>query len=192
MNPVELVFFKLVSHEIELLEFEKWVYSESKLEEILSPDDYLELISINYKTPSGLYEAEKVLSNYFSMGKYYEWNIRNILQKITDKPNDVHKYIEQCYDLYCDGFNFMDNLGMGYGLGLTCPDYYNEKVDDYYPQILGEVEKVLEWLDNGKIVITGHSGEYQGIEYEDNRSVEEKEPTGYKVQESKKWWQFWL
>ncbi|MBG9993830.1 hypothetical protein I6F50_02030 [Pseudoalteromonas sp. NZS127_1] len=85
----------------------------------------------------------------------------------------------------------MDNLGMGYGLGLTCPDYYNEKVDDYYPQILDEVEKVLEWLDNGKIVITGHSGEYQGIEYEDNRSVEEKEPTGYKVQESKKWWQFW-
>jgi len=192
LNPVELVFFKLVSHEIELLEFEKWVYSESKLEEILSSNDYLELISINYKTPSGLYEAEKVLSSYFSMGKYYEWNIRNILQKITEKPNDVHKYIEQCYDLYCDGFDFMDNLGMGYGLGLTCPDYYNEKVDDYYPQILGEVEKVLEWLDNGKIVITGHSGEYQGIEYEDNRSVEEKEPTGYKVQESKKWWQFWL
>ncbi len=192
MNPVELVFFKLVSHEIELLEFEKWVYSESKLEEILNPNDYLKLISINYKTPSGLYEAEKVLSNYFSMGKYYEWNIRNILQKITDKPNDVHKYIEQCYDLYCDGFDFMDNLGMGYGLGLTCPDYYNEKVDDYYPQILSEVEKVLEWLDNGKIVITGHSGEYQGIEYEDNRRVEEKEPTGYKVQESKKWWQFWL
>ena len=192
MNPVELVFFNLVSHKIELLEFEKWVYSESKLEEILSSDDYLELISINYKTSSGLYEAEKVLSNYFSMGKYYEWNIRNILQKITDKPNDVHKYIEQCYDLYCDGFDFMDNLGMGYGLGLTCPDYYNEEIDDYYPQILGEVEKVLEWLDNGKIVITGHSGEYQGIEYEDNRSVEEKEPTGYKVQESKKWWQFWL
>lgn len=192
MNPVELVFFKLVSHEIELLEFEKWVYSESKLEEILSSDDYLELISINYKTPSGLYEAEKVLSNYFSMGKYYEWNIRNILQKITDKPNDVHKYIEQCYDLYCYGFDFMDNLGMGYGLGLTCPDYYNEKVDDYYPKILGEVEKVLEWLDSGKIVITSHSGKYQGIEYEDSRSVEEKEPTGYKVQESKKWWQFWL
>ncbi|GDY27759.1 hypothetical protein AHAT_36490 [Agarivorans sp. Toyoura001] len=192
MNPVELVFFKLVSHEIELSEFEKWVYSESKLEETLNSDDYLELISINYKIPSGLYEAEKVLSNYFSMGKYYEWNIRNILQKITDKPTDVQKYIEQCYDLYCDGFDFMDNLGLGYGLGITCPDQYNEKVDDYYPQILGEVEKVLEWLDNGKIVITGHSGEYQGIEYEDNRSVEEKEPTGYKVQESKKWWQFWL
>lgn len=192
MNPIELVFYKLVSHEIELSDFEKWVYSESELEQTLKPDDYLEIISINYKTPSGLYEAEKVLSNYFSMGKYYEWNIRNILQKIVDKPRDVHKYIEQCYDLYCDGFNFLDNLGLGYGLGLTCPDSFNEKVDDYYPQILDEVKKVVDWLDSGKIVITGHSGEYQGIEYDDSRSPEEKEPTGYKIQKVKKWWQFWL
>ncbi|GLX78284.1 hypothetical protein tinsulaeT_16240 [Thalassotalea insulae] len=181
MNTLELVFFKLVSHEIELSEFESWVYSESRLEEILSSDDYLELISINYKTPSSLYEAQKILTSYFSMGKYYEWNIRNILQKIVEKPNDVHKYIEQCYNLYCEGFGFMDNLGLGYGLGITCSDYHNEKVDDYYPQILGEVDKVVEWLDSGKIVITGHSGEYHGIEYEDNRSVIEKEPTGYKI-----------
>jgi len=182
VTPVELVFYKLVAHEIELLEFEKWVYSETQLEEILSPDDYIEVISINYTTPSGLYEAEKILSSYFSMGKYYEWNIRNILQKIAEKPSDVQKYIEQCYDLYCDGFGFMDNLGLGYGLGITCSDYYIEKVDDYYPQILGEVDKVAEWLDSGKIVITGHSGEYQGIEYEDNRSAEEKVPTGYEIQ----------
>ena len=65
MNPVELVFYRLVSHEIELSEFENWVYSESELEKTLSLDDHLELISINYKTPSGLYEAEKALSNYF-------------------------------------------------------------------------------------------------------------------------------
>jgi len=77
---------ELVSHEIELLELEKWVYSETQLEETLNSNDYLEIISINYKTPSGLYEAEKVLSNYFSMGKYHEWNIRNILQKIVEKP----------------------------------------------------------------------------------------------------------
>ena len=182
MNPLELVFFKLVSHEIELTEFEKWVYSDTKLEEILTSEDYLELISINYKTPSALYEAEKLLSNYFSMGKYHEWNIRNILQKITEKPDDVQKYIEQCYDLYCDGFGFMDNLGMGYGLGITCSDYYDEKVDDYYPQIRDEVDKVTDWLDSRKIVITGHSGEYQGIEYDDHRSDKEKVPTGYKIQ----------
>ncbi len=174
MNPVELVFYKLVSREIELSEFEKWVYSESDLEKKLSSDDYLRIISINYKTSSGLYDAEKVLSNYFSMGKYYEWLVRNVLQKITERPSDTHKYIEQCYDLYCDGFNFMHNLGLGYGLGLTCPDLYDEKVDDYYPQILGEVKKVIEWLDSGKIIITGHSGAYQGIEYDDNRSLEEK------------------
>ncbi len=71
---------------------------------------------------------------------------------------------------------------MGYGLGIVCPDYYNETVEDYSPQILDEVEKVAEWLDSGKSVITGHSGQYQGIEYDDNRSPEEKVPTGYKAQ----------
>lgn len=84
------------------------------------------------------------------MGKYYEWNLRNILKKIVEKPNDVQRYIEQCYDLYCDGFSFMDNLGLGYGLGLTCPDDLNEEVDDYYPQILDEVVKVIGWLDSGQ------------------------------------------
>ncbi|WP_299495122.1 hypothetical protein [uncultured Shewanella sp.] len=89
MDPVALVFFKLVAHEIELSEFEKWVYFESRLEETLHPNDYLALISINYKTPVALYEAKKILSTYFSMAQYYEWYIRNILQKITDRPNDV-------------------------------------------------------------------------------------------------------
>lgn len=180
MDPVELVFYQLVSHEIELSTFENWVYSETELEQTVNSNDYLALISINYKAPSALYEAEKVLLKYFSIGKYYEWHVRNILQKIIEKPNNVHQYIEQCYDLYCDGFDFMDNLGFGYGLGIVCPDYNSGKVDDYYPQILDEVKKVVGWLDSSKIVITGHSGEYQGIEYDDNRSSKEKEPTGYK------------
>ena len=192
MNPIELVFYKLVSQEIELSEFENWVYSESALEQVLNSDDYLNIISINYKTPSGLYEAQKVLSNYFSMGKYYEWSIRNILGKIIERPNNVPKYIEQCYDLYCDGFGFMDNLGLGYGLGLTCTDSIDDKVDEYYPRIIDEASRVMEWLDTGKIVITGHSGEYQGVEYEDNRIKNEIEPTAYKIQKLKKWWQFWL
>ena len=186
MHPIELTFYRLVSREIELNDFENWVYTETTLEQTLNSDDYLEIISINYKTPSSLYEAQKVLSKYFSMGKYYEWSIRNILHKIIAKPHDVDKYIEQCYDLYCEGFGFMDNLGLGYGLGLTCPDGFNDKVDEFYPRIAEEAERVILWLDTRKIVITGHSGEYRGIEYDDNRSHKEKEPTGYKIQKSKK------
>jgi len=181
LDSVELIFYKLVSNEIGLADFEKWVYSETALEDILSFEDYLELISINYKKPSGLYEAEKTLSKYFSLGKYHEWNVRNILKKIIERPDDVHKYIEQCYDLYCDGFNFLDNIGLGYGVDIKCPEYSDATVDDYYPQILVEAEKVIDWLDNGKIVITGHSGNFQGIEYDDNRNTKETEPSGYKV-----------
>ncbi|MGO2130530.1 MAG: hypothetical protein ACTH4U_17505 [Pseudoalteromonas prydzensis] len=80
----------------------------------------------------------------------------------------------------------MDNLGLGYGLGLTCSDDFNDKVDEFYPDIADEATRVILWLDSGKIIITGHSGEYRGIEYDDNRSTKEKEPTCYKRQKSKK------
>ncbi|ROS66355.1 hypothetical protein [Vibrio crassostreae] len=189
MHSSELVFYKLVSREIELAEFEEWVYSSPELEKILNPDDYLELISISYKMPSGLYEAQKILSNYFSLGKYHEWALRNLLGKIVSKPADVHKYIEQSYDLYCEGYDFLDNLGLGYGLSIIHPEDESFSVDKFYPQILDEVSKVIEWLDTGEIEITGHDGEYQGIEYIDKRTAREKEPTAYKVTNTnKKWW----
>ncbi|WDE07827.1 hypothetical protein SG34_013635 [Thalassomonas viridans] len=206
MSEVEFIIYKLLAREVELPEFEQWVYSEACLENMLSADEYLDLISLNYKTPSSLYEAEKILKPHISISKYFEWFISRVLHKIIERPNDVYKYIEQCYDLYCDGFGFLDNLGMGYGLHIPClPDKYKvnswdelsipeqEKlIDSFYPAVLEEAQKVLSWLNTGKIQITGHDGGYQGIEYEDHRSIEEKEPTGYHISKKrKKWWKFW-
>ena len=206
MNKFELIIYKLIAREIELNEFEQWVYSEKELESLLSSDEYLDLISLTYKQPSSLYEAKKILSPHIDIGKYYEWYLRRILQKVIDHPTDVHKYIEQCYDLYCDGYGFLDNLGLGYGLAVTVPpseysaDSWNELkspeqkklIEGFYPSVREEAEKVISWLDDRKIVITGHDGDFQGIQYTDLRTSEEKEPTGYKVATpTKKWWKLW-
>ncbi len=206
MNNFDLIIYKLIARELGLSEFEQWVYSEKELETFLSSDDYLNIISLNYKPPSALYEAEKILRTYINIGKYYEWHLRRVLQKIIDRPDDAYKYIEQCYDMYCDGYYFIDNLGLSYGLSVAVPPSNGKDcswdmlesveqrklVDGFYPAIAEEAEKVIHWLESGKIVLTGHDDGYQEVGYEDNRPPEEHLPTGYKVSTpSKKWWKFW-
>ena len=194
MNNFEEKTYKLISRKVEISDFEKWVYSEKELEKLLTYDDYLALISLSYTTPSTLYEAEKILKKYIKIEKYHEWYLRKILQKIIERPNNVYKYISQTYDMYCDGYYFLENLGIGYGLSIEVPpSCYSAQswenlepieqkilVGTYYPSVQKEAEKVIYWLDSKKIVLTGHSGDYQGIEYKDNRKPEEKEITGYK------------
>jgi len=206
LNKIELIIYKLIAREIEINKFEQWVYSEKDLECFLSPDEYLNLISLNYKKPSSLYDAKKILKPHINIGKYYDWYLRRVLQKVIEHPSDAHKYIEQCYEMYCDGYDFLDNLGLGYGLAVTFPpSEYNADswdqlespeqkrlIDGFYPVVREEAEKVINWLNTGKIVLTGHDGDFQGIEYTDTRTTEEKEPTSYKVATpTKKWWKFW-
>jgi len=199
LNNFELIVYKLISRESGIEEFEQWVYSEKGLEKLLTSDEYLALISLSYKQPSSLYEAEKILKRYVDIGKYHEWSLRRVLEKVIDRPKNAARYIEQCYDLYCDGYSFLDNLGLGYGLSVVVPptdrieeNEQSKLINGFYPAVAEEALKVIGWLDSGKIVITGHEGSYQGIQYTDSREPEEKEPTGYKVATpTKKWWELW-
>ena len=191
MNSITEKIYKLISHEVEIKDFEKWVYSEKALEKLLTNDDYLELISLSYTTPSTLYEAEKILKKYIKIEKYHEWYLRNLLKVIIERSNNVCKYIAETYDMYCSGYYFLDNLGIVYGLSIKVPhSCFNAQsweelqlaeqtklIDSFYPEIKKEAQKVIGWLDSKKIALTGHSGEYQGIEYEDNRTLKEKAST---------------
>lgn len=185
LTDFQLAVYKLIAQEYELARFEAWVYSDKELERILSSDEYLEIISLNYKNASSLYEAQKILKRHINIGKYHEWFMRRILQKIIDRPSDVHKYIAQCYDLYCDGFGFLDDLGLNYGLNVIFPPPNYEcweeltlmeqwkLIDSFYPRVAEEAKKILNWFDNGEIIITGDDGGYQGIKYDDHRSAKE-------------------
>ncbi len=133
--------------------------------------------------------------------------MRRVLQKIIDRTHDVHIFIEECYNLYCDGYSFVDNLGLCYGLAITdLQSNYDantweelglnkqmELIDSFYPEVCNEAEKVLYWLDSKKIVLTGHDESFRGISYQDNRTEEEIKPTSYEVatQDKRKWWKFW-
>ena len=206
MKDSYLTIYRLIAREVEIDDFERWVYAEKGLEDLLGPDEYLGLISLDYRLPSSLYEAEKILRRYIDIGDYHEWYLRRVLQKVIDRTEDAHESIEQCYDLYCDGYDFLDNLGLGYGLSIAVPpsEYgadtwdalasaeQKRLIDGFYPDVRQEAEKVLRWLDTRKIVLTGQGEGTEGIQYQDNRTAEERKPTGYKVAApARKWWKPW-
>ena len=99
------------------------------------------------------------------------------------------------YDFYCKGYNFFDNLGLGYGLAIEVPRIENTKadtwdeltqeqksnlLDSFYPDLETEIKKVIYWLDNRKVILTGIKNQYNHFEYI------EKQPTGFKIVTMKK------
>jgi len=160
LDNFKLAVYKLIAGEHELAKFEAWIYSSKELEAILNAEEYLAIISLDYSQDSSLYEAEKVLTKYIDTGKYHEWYISRVLQKIVDRPADVYKYIDRCYDLYCNGFAFLNDLGLNYGLKIRVPpsnysaDSWCELtsveqiqlIDSFYPDVAEEAKKVINWF----------------------------------------------
>lgn len=120
-NDIKIKFFRLISGEEPINEFEQWVYITDALEEILGYEDYLNLISLNFLKQSSRYELIKILERHINAGEYETWKLRKLLNLFTSKQGDLPFMLGEFYRLYCDGFYFLDTLGLGYGLAIIVP-----------------------------------------------------------------------
>lgn len=208
---IEQIFFDTLSGDKTVLEFEQWLYADKKLETILNSDDYLDLISYGYKADNAKYGLFRLLEKHIDKGELETRRIRKLLTKALNRNKELPEILMTFYDLYCKGYNFFDNLGLGYGLALEVPRVNNtsadtwdelnenqqrELLDSFYPDLETEINKVISWLDTGKVILTGIKDEYNHFEYIDNRTELEKQPTGYKVatidnNAQKPWWKIW-
>lgn len=66
MNQTIEKLWKFVRGDFSTLDFENWVYTDKGLEEMLGEEDYLELISVNYKSNAKAYEARQKIQEYLS------------------------------------------------------------------------------------------------------------------------------
>lgn len=169
--------------EFDLGEFEQWIYTNQELELRLDAEHYLAIISLDYLKPSSLYEAEKILRQYIDLARHYEWYISGILQHIIERSPHVQIYIEQCYQLYCDGFTFLRNLAFNYGLKIkVVPASYSAEnwykltsakkvqlIDSFYPDVAKEAQKILDGLRDRQIVIIDVDESNKSVDYLDNR-----------------------
>ena len=214
---LKIKIYEFYEHKFSILEFEKWVYEDSKrLEKDHEPELYLELISFNYKSKYARQEFFKKFDQYINWGEYESWRLHIILDSIINKDSRFYECLIETYDLRNYGYHFFEELGMGYGLKLYGETNYGEEnwydkdraargkiIEEYHAIALKSALQVKNWIQTGKIVLTGRRGEYNRYIYIDNRKPEELSPAEieylnrdqqHTIQHKpppNKWWKFW-
>jgi len=190
---IEQQFYDTILEKVNLEDFESWVYSDKELELLLSEDEYLELISFNYKKNGSKYELVNLLSKkYVDLGEYEKWKMLNLLYAAKNRDERLPDILRQFYDLYCRGYNFLNDLGLGYGLTVDVPPSSKYKaetweemsetekrelIESFYPQLQSDIERTMSWIENGKILFSGKADEIGHYEYDDLRTEEERKST---------------
>lgn len=191
-SDIKQLFFETLNGDKSVVAFENWLYADKQLESILNAEDYLNLISLGYKSATAKYNLKILLVKLIDQGEYEMWRIRKLLTKALQHDKELPELLMTFYDFYCKGYSFFDNLGLGYGLAVKVPysqvDYWTDLTMEeqqkllasFYPQLDVEINKVIGWLDTGKIKLTGNRDQYNYyFDYTDIRNDEEKIPTAY-------------
>ena len=185
---IKQTFFGMMSGLIPIEDFEQWVYTNEELEIALSDDAYLALVSLNYKKSGAKYELFKLLQSITSVSEYETLKLTRLLNAAKIRDIKLPGTLAQFYDLYCDGYYFLRKLGLGLGLSMyVLPAPYKVEhrselkeselkalVNSIPLSLENEVNEVLKWLEEGKIVLTGTKDQYDHREFIDNRSDADK------------------
>ncbi|MGF7039100.1 hypothetical protein [Mucilaginibacter lappiensis] len=117
---IKQTFFKVMSGQIPLIEFEQWVYSTEGLENTLSEEAYFNLISFDYKKNGAKYELFESLKQTIDLREYETFKLKQLLGEARLRDLKLPGILEEFYDLYCCGYQFLSNLGIGFGLEMNC------------------------------------------------------------------------
>jgi len=192
--PIEIQekFVDYLNGDLKTPEFENWIYTDKNLETLLGEENYLEIASFNFRQKGANRAIRNIIEKYIDYSKYETQFILNLVTGIKEKSKSCQSNLKTTYHLYCSGYAFLDNIGIGYGLKLVVPYEFGadswEEIEEqertriisgFYPQLAEEAEKVINWIKNGKVKLTGEEGERGRLEYIDKRSVEEKKATSY-------------
>lgn len=125
-------FFEFLHGEEPIKKFEQWVYATNALEEVLTDNDYLKLISLDFLNRNSKYEIEKLLQRYIDVGEYEMWKLRKLLTTVLAKEKNLPQVLSKFYNLYCDGYYFLEHLGLGCGLAVRVPpsEYSSDSWDE--------------------------------------------------------------
>jgi hypothetical protein len=182
-------FYSVLTADMSLREFEQWLYADKKLEQYLPADDYLEIISLDYRDKSTRYTLWKLLKTQIDLGDFETYKLLRLLQEAQQKNERLPAVLIECYDLYCRGYEFLQDLGLGMGLSIEVPmingsavsswqalsaDQQNRHLESLSPLLEECIADLVLQLKTKKIVLTGELDENGFYVYEDFRTEAEK------------------
>lgn len=118
VDEIESQFFRFLAGELPIKEFEQWIYSTPQIEDYLGESAYLEFISFHFQQPAANLELTKLVFKYVSPGKFYNWQVKRLLESLLNGTLDSVDIFEKLYDMYIKGYYFLQNIGIQYVLGI--------------------------------------------------------------------------
>jgi len=91
-------FHKFLNNDINISQFEEWVYKKSELENIVGEDKYQMLIEFNYNKKSAEIDIQNfIFKNILTKEEFAEWKINKLLKSIKiEIPNEnLYFYAKQ-------------------------------------------------------------------------------------------------
>jgi len=207
--------YQFYESNVSVVEFEKWIYNNATaIESQLSEEDFITIIGHNFKSKFAKQEFFGTINHLIDWSDYETTRVKKILIDIIEKRENFRESLLNTYHLYCDGYKFFADLALNdaldlierYEYGLVAYTELSKKnqqeiIGKIHPRVLPLASKILAWIDNGKVKLTGkRKGFYQRYEYVDYRSnndltrFEANNKTAKNQNDKsnlKKWWEFW-
>ncbi|WP_022825833.1 hypothetical protein [Hymenobacter norwichensis] len=197
-------FYRLLAKKMSVTDFEQWVYATPTLETIMSEDDYLGLITLNYKSNWAFYELEKLLKPYVDRGEMHKRELLELLHTLADggSSDDILAALLATFNLFCKGYSFFEELAH---YGVTADDDFGwdpegkwhrmtdrQKqwyLSEFYPEVQLLANQLIENLTSGAIFVQPRLPAGAAV-FTDTRDIAARNK---RVMASKNgdWWQFW-
>ena len=167
VDEIESSFFLYLAGEFPIKDFEQWVYSTPQLEDWLGKPVYFEFISFNFQQSAADHELSKLIRSHVNPARFHAWQVMRFLRSLLDGTGDPVAAFKTLYKMSCNGYEFLDNIGVQYLLGieeipeLTVQHLWDEKafwrlretLDEYIQPLKSEIEILLHALETGEIEI---------------------------------------
>ncbi len=186
MENYQKKFTDVLEGSITIEEFENWVYTTKSLEDSFKQNDYLDLISFNYKK-SNYYDLRKLLSKHIDLSKIETDRVLKLLKKIINKSCDIISVEKELNFLKNNlGYYFLEEITFPY-ISISDKVYNKQvqrwfyKLDEAKQKIITDhklllfsisIEKLISAIENGQLEIIHEKNKKFRIN--DTRSYEEK------------------
>ena len=121
----KIAIYKYLNGELTLSQFEEFVYAEKSLEEELDEDNYMYLISFNYKDKNATDSLKEFIYDRLVCEAEFEtWRLSSLLNQFIETEVDIDKKLDKFYSMFygtCNrrgemvkGYRFLGNLGLNY------------------------------------------------------------------------------
>ena len=192
MEDLKNRIFRTIEKEIELQDFEAWLYEQNELAERMDEELILELFSFNYGQKGACYEFERKFLGYFEKEDFTNWKIIANLEMLRKGSNESERILWNFNDLSEEGYSFLKPLGYSV-YDLEESEYLGwskkkilEVIREESAQLL---EELYDWMEEPK---NGNLKEFKSNYNKSYITLPTKLGLSVpKIATQNKWWEFW-